>query len=854
LGEEIARGGMGIVCRATDTVLGREVAVKVLQGKYAADSGTALRFVAEARISGQLQHPGIPAIHDLGILPDGRPFLAMKLIKGETLDQLLRRRGDAAGGRGGVVAVFEQVCQAVAYAHARGVLHRDLKPANVMVGAFGEVQVMDWGLAKVLVPGHAAANEAVGDPMTTLPYTEVRPLPGGDMLTHSGSVLGTPAYMPPEQAIGAVDQIDARSDVFGLGGVLAAVLTGHPPFVGDSAENSRQLAARGKLHDCFSRLDGSGADPELVTLCKRCLSPEKADRPANAGEVAAAVAALRAAADERARRAELERVRVEGEQATAAERSKRRRLAIGASAVLALAVVGGLTAVLAVQRHANVELERKNAQLAVQQAETEDRFEAAQQAIATLHTGVSEDFLLKNPEFKELRTKLLKESAGFYSKLEKLLEGKTDAKSRKLLADGYFQLGDLSAKIGDQQEALAVQRKALALRRELAAAEGADVETRLDVARSLRAVALLLRNTGDKAGALSALQEQRDLAATLEAVAPTDAVRTQLAYAHSGIGVVLEDMGKPSEGLKEHQKALAIRQKLVDANPAIPAFQSQLVGTHLNLGNLLRETGQPVEALNEYQEALAIAQKLADSNPAVTRFQSDLCGSHCSIGYVLAQRGKSVEALNEYQEALAIAQKLANSNPAVTRFQSELGIIHNLIGRLHAREKRFSEAFASFERGLDILQKLADANATNTDFMFRLGDGHAARGRAHVRAGHSAEAASDLRRALALLEQAKTSEAYLSVERSRALALLAGLAADGKSGVTAAEAAAFADQAVAPLRDALQAGWGRYEELAEPDFDPLRKRQDFQKLIAEVEAKAAPNRVSPDKLPQPDKK
>src|SRR5205823_4214730 len=113
----------------------------------------------------------------------------------------------------------------------------------------------------------------------------------------------------------------------------------------------------------------------------------------------------------------------------------------------------------------------------------------AQKAIATLHTGVSEDFLLKNPEFKELRTKLLKEAASFYSNLEQLLAGKTDAKSRKLLADGYFQLGKLTEKIGDQKEALAVQRKALALRRELAAAAGADTETRLDVVRSLRTLA-----------------------------------------------------------------------------------------------------------------------------------------------------------------------------------------------------------------------------------------------------------------------------------------------------------------------------------------------------------------------------
>ena len=133
LGEEIARGGLGIIYRATDTVLGREVAVKVLQSKYAPDSGTARRFADEARITGQMQHPNIPAVHDLGVLPDGRPFLAMKLIKGETLADLLNRPADAAEDRGRLVAAFEQVCQAVGYAHAHDVIHRDLKPANVML-------------------------------------------------------------------------------------------------------------------------------------------------------------------------------------------------------------------------------------------------------------------------------------------------------------------------------------------------------------------------------------------------------------------------------------------------------------------------------------------------------------------------------------------------------------------------------------------------------------------------------------------------------------------------------------------------------------------------------------------------
>jgi serine/threonine protein kinase len=308
LSEEIARGGMGEIYRAADTSLGREVAVKALQERYASDSRAARRFADEARITGQLQHPGVPPVHDLGALPDGRPFLAMKLIRGATLDRLLEDRPDPAADRGRFVAVFEQVCQAVGYAHAHGVVHRDLKPANVMVGAFGEVQVMDWGLAKVLAGRQGARPEA--DPEATAAGTEVRPLRDSeDLLTQAGSVLGTPAYMPPEQALGAVHEIDRRSDVFGLGGILAAVLTGRPPFVGETAETTRVMAARGEVGHCFTRLEGCGADPGLAALAKRCLAPRREDRPADAGEVAWAVAQLRAAADERARRAELDRVR-----------------------------------------------------------------------------------------------------------------------------------------------------------------------------------------------------------------------------------------------------------------------------------------------------------------------------------------------------------------------------------------------------------------------------------------------------------------------------------------------------------------------------------------------------------------
>ena len=288
LGDEIARGGMGVVYRATDTALGREVAVKVLQERYAADSGTARRFADEARITGQLQHPGIPPVHDLGTLPDGRPFLAMKLIKGSTLEELLKQRTDPAADRGRFVAVFEQVCQALAYAHAHGVIHRDLKPANVMVGRLRR------GAGDGLGPGQGARRGSAGHSGRPRRTTTRRGRRWSACATATGrsrrpgSVLGTPAFMPPEQAVGADRQGRRAQRRVRAGGGAG----GHPDRQAavrrrDRPRRSRVQAVAGKLDDCFARLDACGAEPELVALCKRCLALEPADRPPDAGAVAA---------------------------------------------------------------------------------------------------------------------------------------------------------------------------------------------------------------------------------------------------------------------------------------------------------------------------------------------------------------------------------------------------------------------------------------------------------------------------------------------------------------------------------------------------------------------------------------
>ncbi|MDY3553554.1 tetratricopeptide repeat protein [Gemmata sp. JC717] len=302
----LARGGMGEVHEARDTVLNRRVAVKVIQGRFAADPAVTRRFLDEAQITGQLQHLGVPPVHDLGALPDGRPFLVMKLIKGQTLSDRLRERPAPGHERARFVQVFEQICQTVAYAHSRNVIHRDLKPANVMIGAFGEVQVMDWGLAKVLTSAPEGCAAESGAPDDTGPASEIELSHDADPLTRAGSAFGTPQYMPPEQAQGEWAAVGPRADVFALGGILCEVLTGRPPYTGKTAE-VRAKAVLGTVGDALARLDACGAEPELVELAKQCLSPNPEDRPADGAAVADRVAAFRAGVELRIERERLAR-------------------------------------------------------------------------------------------------------------------------------------------------------------------------------------------------------------------------------------------------------------------------------------------------------------------------------------------------------------------------------------------------------------------------------------------------------------------------------------------------------------------------------------------------------------------
>jgi eukaryotic-like serine/threonine-protein kinase len=217
----IARGGMGVVYAAEDEKLQRRVALKVLEVP-GAEGELASRLMREALVLARLEHPGIVPVHDVGTLADGRVFYIMKFVEGQRLDEYLETV-ESIPDR---LRIFLRVCDPVAFAHARGVLHRDIKPANIMVGSFGEVLVMDWGLAKIVTQ---AADGALQDADATL-FERLQPISADNdttqvsVITGHGTVLGTPGYMSPEQARGEVESLDGRSDIFSLGALLRFML------------------------------------------------------------------------------------------------------------------------------------------------------------------------------------------------------------------------------------------------------------------------------------------------------------------------------------------------------------------------------------------------------------------------------------------------------------------------------------------------------------------------------------------------------------------------------------------------------------------------------------------------------
>ncbi len=425
---ELGRGGMGVVYQARQVSLNRPVALKMIRAGVLADLAELRRFQNEAEAVALLDHSGIVPVYEIGE-HDGQKYFSMKLVEGGNLAEQL---GNYTDNPRGAATVLAEAAEAVHHAHMRGILHRDLKPANILIDTEGHPHVTDFGLAK---------------------RTEADP-----ELTASGVILGTPAYMSPEQATGHRGTITTATDVYGLGAILYALLAGKAPFGGESAIQTIE-AVRNRAPEPPSRFNAK-VPRDLETICLKCL--EKDPRRRYAG--------VQALADDL--RAWLESRPISARRVGVLERAwlwcKRRPAVAALTAAVLLASIGGTAAVIAVQAKANADLKTANQR-------EKQRFVLAMDAIKLFHGEVSEDVLMKEKPFEGLRKKLLSGAARFYGRLEDLLRTQKDRESREALANAYVELGELTGKIGDQTAALAVHRKALAVQRALASAPGADL-------------------------------------------------------------------------------------------------------------------------------------------------------------------------------------------------------------------------------------------------------------------------------------------------------------------------------------------------------------------------------------------
>jgi serine/threonine-protein kinase len=751
-----ATGGLGQVFVARDTELNRDVALKEIQLQFAFEPRFRSRFEFEAEVTGGLEHPGIVPVYGLGHLPDGRPFYAMRFIKGNNLKSAIERFHEAERQPARDLSLstlelrellgrFIDVCDAIAYAHSRGVLHRDLKPGNIMLGKYGETLVVDWGLAKSL-------EQCEPETPTGRSELPLKPTSGSALEpTLTGAAIGTPAYMSPEQAEGRMDLLGPRSDVYCLGATLYHLLTGRAPCKAENVADALQMVASGDIPRPRS------INPRVVLALEAICLKAMALKPADRYESVQAV------------KSDLERWLAD--EPVAAYREplpdrlgrwgrKHQTLVTSAAAVLFMAacaagVVGAERSTHArdIERK-NFDLVQANKALDAERKKAVNGEQLALDAVKRFRDAVIEEPQLKNnAALLGLRKRLLKEPLEFFRRLRERLQVDRDTRTESLvrLAEATYALGQLAYEIGDQHDALIAHAESVTTWQRLVDANPSVTEFQTNLAAGQVKIGNLLRETGQPADALKSLEAALAIQQKLAEANPSvSTFQRELAVGLNDIGILLWDTGKPADALKSYRAALTIRTKLADANPSVRGIQRELAGSHNNIGALLSQTGDPTGALNSLDAALAIQQRLADANPSLSQLQRELAASLSNIGAVLRQTGNAAKALSSHEAALAIQTKLAATNPSVSQFQSDLATSRDNIGRLLGESGRHADALKSFEAALTTRKKLAAANPSVSAFQSDLAVSHNNLGVLMRDIGRPAEAQKSHEAALAI--------------------------------------------------------------------------------------------------------
>jgi serine/threonine-protein kinase len=738
-----ATGGIGQVWLARDEDLGRDVALKELRPDRGDSPAAAARFLEEAQITGQLEHPGIVPVYELVRTPDGPPCYAMRFVGGRTLADAVRdyhRKRQAGAARPlelrELLTAFVGVCQAVAYAHSRGVLHRDLKPANIALGDYGEVLVLDWGLAKVL----GTAEE----PTRLLPVR----LGGGDGVgrTQQGQVLGTPSYMAPEQAEGRLDLVDTRSDVYGLGAILYEILTGVPPFSGaDTPEVVKRVVQEPPLPP---RQRVPATPPALAAVCLRALAKAPAARYGSARELAQEVG--RWLADEPVAAYPEPVVQRLGRW------GRRHRTAVASAAVLLLTAVAGLAAGLVAVNAERARTARANTLLAAEQQKTQEALAAegqrrrqTREALDAMSSEVIDDWLAQQKELTDPQKQFLAKALASYEEFAR--DTGDDEQSRAGVAAAYRRVGSIRKRLGQLAAAEGAYRASAERYARLAADFPAVPDYRQGLAQTHNNLGIVLLDTGHGREAEAEYRQALDLRQRLADDFPTvPAYRQELATSHNNLAGLLMSTGHPQEAEGEYRQALALRQRLADDFPTVPAHRQHLAHSHNYLGALLYSTGRGKEAEVEYLQARALFQRLADDSPAVPAYRQELAHSHNNLGALLQSTGRGKEAGAEYRSALALQQRLAADFPAVPAYRQDLARSHNNLGLLLADTGRGTEAEGEYRQALALYQRLADDFPAVPAHRYELAKSYGNLGILLTTMGRDREAEGEYRKALAL--------------------------------------------------------------------------------------------------------
>jgi eukaryotic-like serine/threonine-protein kinase len=839
-----ARGGLGEVFVALDAELHREVALKQILDAHADDLTSRARFVLEAEITGGLEHPGIVPVYGLGAYGDGRPYYAMRFIRGDSLKVAIARFRANAALRGDpgrhtlelrkVLRRLLDVCNAIEYAHSRGVLHRDIKPANIILGKYGETLVVDWGLAK-----------ATG---STDPGLGERPLrPGsasGSAETLPGSALGTPAYMSPEQATGDLERLGPRSDVYSLGATLYCLLTGKPPFQGDDLGTVLRGVQKGDFRPP-RELDPM-IDRALEAVCLNAMEVRPEGRYASPKELAEDLE--RWMADEPVsawREPWADRVR---------RRMKRHRTALAAMAGSSVVAILALSTIATLEGRTNGRLAAANLELrlANERAEharnrAEESFRQGRQTVNQFFTRVSQERLLNQPGLHPLRRALLQDAQRFYEDF--LSQHGDDLTLRAELAGARARVAGITGEIGSLAQATAQFDRAIALWEDLVAAQPDNPTYRAELAGTLNEqLIVLMRLEGRRTEALRTFRHAQDLLEPLVTADPRSAPgRHLLGPILANIAQIRGEQGQPEEAIKDLQRLIGIESQLAVEDRRSLNTSLTVAVAHARLGHIL--VGQPggsAPAIASLQRAVEIREAIIREHPGLAEESYGLANDLGDLSALQQMAGELDSAEKSLHKALEIHERLSLQYPGVLNYQGSLAVTYNMMSDLHRRRREPAEALALAQKARSLLERLVSGHPEDTMSRIDLAKSYNNIGRGLQQARDPTEALRAFRRAVDLYEGMPQPDPRNSYNLACNLALcipLLGARSGAQGTVDVAKlnnndqmCRVYGDRAIDALRRAIRGGFLNREIFQEDtDLDPIRERSDFQVLLMDMD-------------------